>query len=112
WLTWSCFSCRRRHTTWPRDWSSDVCSSDLHTLALTGRPARSTSTTAPSTSLTGMAWGSRAGYRSCCQPSGSRSWRKYPYRYSRPDRKSVVEERAQITVAAVALKWQKDTHEP
>src|SRR6266508_3972824 len=22
-------SSRRRHTTWPRDWSSDVCSSDL-----------------------------------------------------------------------------------
>src|SRR5207253_5589564 len=23
-------SSRRRHTRWPRDWSSDVCSSDLH----------------------------------------------------------------------------------
>src|SRR5439155_1892195 len=23
------FSGRRRHTRWPRDWSSDVCSSDL-----------------------------------------------------------------------------------
>src|SRR5439155_18180821 len=23
------FSNRRRHTSWPRDWSSDVCSSDL-----------------------------------------------------------------------------------
>src|SRR5690625_4531464 len=29
------FSSRRRHTRWPRDWSSDVCSSDLY--ALTGR---------------------------------------------------------------------------
>src|SRR5690625_5703971 len=36
------FSSRRRHTRWPRDWSSDVCSSDLfvsahevgHTLGL------------------------------------------------------------------------------
>src|SRR5215510_16571455 len=28
------FSSRRRHTRWPRDWSSDVCSSDL--LALVG----------------------------------------------------------------------------
>src|SRR5439155_2684559 len=28
------FSSRRRHTRWPRDWSSDVCSSDL----VTGRP--------------------------------------------------------------------------
>src|SRR5690625_1302413 len=24
------FSSRRRHTIWPRDWSSDVCSSDLN----------------------------------------------------------------------------------
>src|SRR5690625_5679594 len=24
-----CFSRRRQHTRWPRDWSSDVCSSDL-----------------------------------------------------------------------------------
>src|SRR5439155_4130963 len=24
------FSGRSRHTIWPRDWSSDVCSSDLH----------------------------------------------------------------------------------
>src|SRR5439155_19226972 len=29
------FSSRRRHTRWPRDWSSDVCSSDL-----VGRPTR------------------------------------------------------------------------
>src|SRR5690625_6554140 len=27
------FSSRRRHTIWPRDWSSDVCSSDLIHLA-------------------------------------------------------------------------------
>src|SRR5437870_13760009 len=26
------FSSRRRHTRWPRDWSSDVCSSDLMTV--------------------------------------------------------------------------------
>src|SRR5690625_7592421 len=26
------FSSRRRHTRWPRDWSSDVCSSDLRTI--------------------------------------------------------------------------------
>src|SRR5690625_2242428 len=29
------FSSRRRHTRWPRDWSSDVCSSDLSTEART-----------------------------------------------------------------------------
>src|SRR5690625_6559129 len=28
------FSSRRRHTRWPRDWSSDVCSSDLEVLRL------------------------------------------------------------------------------
>src|SRR5207253_4418038 len=28
------FSSRRRHTRWPRDWSSDVCSSDLRHLRL------------------------------------------------------------------------------
>src|SRR5690625_5390388 len=27
------FSSRRRHTRWPRDWSSDVCSSDLEEVA-------------------------------------------------------------------------------
>src|SRR5690625_6342634 len=32
------FSSRRRHTSWPRDWSSDVCSSDLF-LALGLVPA-------------------------------------------------------------------------
>src|SRR6266508_5252540 len=30
------FSSRRRHTRWPRDWSSDVCSSDLRTTQSTG----------------------------------------------------------------------------
>src|SRR5215510_12937195 len=29
------FSSRRRHTRWPRDWSSDVCSSDLLRLVFT-----------------------------------------------------------------------------
>src|SRR5215510_8528052 len=28
------FSSRRRHTRWPRDWSSDVCSSDLMFLMI------------------------------------------------------------------------------
>src|SRR5215208_1378968 len=43
-----CFSSRRRHTRWPRDWSSDVCSSDLSRrapgCARSGRraPARDT----------------------------------------------------------------------
>src|SRR5690625_7047173 len=29
WTSCFFFSSRRRHTRWPRDWSSDVCSSDL-----------------------------------------------------------------------------------
>src|SRR5690606_41132425 len=33
------FSSRRRHTRFSRDWSSDVCSSDLH-FASVGRGAR------------------------------------------------------------------------
>src|SRR5215510_5623809 len=28
------FSSRRRHTRWPRDWSSDVCSSDLQSHSI------------------------------------------------------------------------------
>src|SRR5690625_1537925 len=32
------FSSRRRHTRWPRDWSSDVCSSDLVGLVAPGFP--------------------------------------------------------------------------
>src|SRR5690625_6578144 len=39
------FSSRRRHTRWPRDWSSDVCSSDL-----------------------------RSGELEVCEPTGTRSW--------------------------------------
>src|SRR5439155_27244021 len=31
------FSSRRRHTRWPRDWSSDVCSSDLGTREAPGK---------------------------------------------------------------------------
>src|SRR5215510_16411365 len=31
------FSSRRRHTRWPRDWSSDVCSSDLVRARTSGR---------------------------------------------------------------------------
>src|SRR5439155_3073678 len=32
------FSSRRRHTRWPRDWSSDVCSSDLRYYERIPRP--------------------------------------------------------------------------
>src|SRR5690625_8023300 len=33
------FSSRRRHTRWPRDWSSDVCSSDLPLKTMLSRRA-------------------------------------------------------------------------
>src|SRR5215208_4796055 len=39
------FSSRRRHTRWPRDWSSDVCSSDLRWIRLCRRPASLSSET-------------------------------------------------------------------
>src|SRR5690625_4468560 len=38
------FSSRRRHTRWPRDWSSDVCSSDLVGVAHGLRPGPPAST--------------------------------------------------------------------
>src|SRR5207253_5793467 len=37
------FSSRRRHTRWPRDWSSDVCSSDLEMRQLEGGRLSNTS---------------------------------------------------------------------
>src|SRR5690625_7062796 len=50
------FSSRRRHTRWPRDWSSDVCSSDLApadeevaaTSTVTQEATANETTTAPS----------------------------------------------------------------
>src|SRR5439155_6553687 len=38
-------SSRRRHTSWPRDWSSDVCSSDLNLAS--GSAGRETHQIAP-----------------------------------------------------------------
>src|SRR5439155_6123793 len=40
------FSSRRRHTRWPRDWSSDVCSSDL-TFSVSTATASATAATTP-----------------------------------------------------------------
>src|SRR5215208_4594429 len=56
------FSSRRRHTSWPRDWSSDVCSSDL--------PSSSTRTTRPRSATWGAHCRGSAGRR---RPSAS--WR-------------------------------------
>src|SRR5207253_7490147 len=49
------FSSRRRHTRWPRDWSSDVCSSDLASTSPDG------STVERPSSLHGGAASRRAG---------------------------------------------------
>src|SRR5690625_2636887 len=38
------FSSRRRHTRWPRDWSSDVCSSDLPTYKVKPKPSKPATT--------------------------------------------------------------------
>src|SRR5439155_3041348 len=56
------FSSRRRHTRWPRDWSSDVCSSDLIGRAA---PVRISSACAPS------APSLRKRHPSCASPSRS-----------------------------------------
>src|SRR5207253_8628183 len=44
------FSSRRRHTRWPRDWSSDVCSSDLPAQVAAHRPEAAAK---PRTTLSG-----------------------------------------------------------
>src|SRR3712207_9364926 len=49
------FSSRRRHTRYWRDWSSDVCSSDLPTRRPATRWARGCGTSWRSTSLAGGA---------------------------------------------------------
>src|SRR5439155_5951578 len=42
------FSSRRRHTRWPRDWSSDVCSSDLSSTSKCSRSSSSMAVAASS----------------------------------------------------------------
>src|SRR5699024_12129017 len=70
------FSSRRWHTRWPRNWSSDVCSSDLLPLLTRSR------------SLSPNAWGSK--YLIDVGPSGvstsrlgppcsHKSWRQRPH---------------------------------
>src|SRR5439155_17880600 len=45
------FSSRRRHTRWPRDWSSDVCSSDLAPPPVLRTRARMTPAIVPTISV-------------------------------------------------------------
>src|SRR5439155_16809725 len=72
------FSSRRRHTRWPRDWSSDVCSSDLS-------EKRSSSVTRTATAIT--SWILRRTTRSHCRKTWLATrkiiwWKIFPYRSS------------------------------
>src|SRR5437870_6938617 len=55
------FSSRRRHTRWPRDWSSDVCSSDLGKL----KPAPCVPAISVEPAVI-QTWKLPAGGRRCC----------------------------------------------
>src|SRR5437870_10284624 len=50
------FSSRRRHTRWPRDWSSDVCSSDLGWCTRWPRRACPPRSASSASSVTGTTW--------------------------------------------------------
>src|SRR5690625_7926735 len=50
------FSSRRRHTRWPRDWSSDVCSSDLGRQLLRVDGLRIVRLVLPRLKSTSMGW--------------------------------------------------------
>src|SRR5690625_5699653 len=45
------FSSRRRHTRWPRDWISDVCSSDLGAAVWSGTARSPSAVASAATSL-------------------------------------------------------------
>src|SRR5207253_6988899 len=51
------FSSRRRHTRWPRDWSSDVCSSDLFSWQLPHRQENQFTLGTPATARRAIAVG-------------------------------------------------------
>src|SRR5439155_5238297 len=57
------FSSRRRHTRWPRDWSSDVCSSDLADALGAGRAVTAVFRATDEPFLAGSAAFGRADFR-------------------------------------------------
>src|SRR5207253_4804276 len=57
------YSSRRRHTSWPRDWSSDVCSSDLEMAAGVARSTEVTDRTRARVLATGELMGTQIGAR-------------------------------------------------
>src|SRR3712207_9564045 len=91
------FSSRRRHTRYWRDWSSDVCSSDLALVVSPGavsRPVGETTITRAVNTLSAMTGGVRLDKRN-------------EYTNSQIGRAS-CRERVEISVVAVSLKKTKD----
>src|SRR5690606_24777558 len=78
------FSSRRRHTRFSRDWSSDVCSSDLSGSLQSCSTCRSRDCTACvlSTCCIHHTAPSYAGC-SCCSTLGSARRRTHPYRFAK-----------------------------
>src|SRR5207253_7340707 len=82
------FSGRRRHTIWPRDWSSDVCSSDLgrwlapvqyprNVAQLHYGPARVPSRESPEEAIALL---QERGYTACEIDFEGKFWMEYPWR--------------------------------
>src|SRR5437870_9092828 len=59
------FSSRTRHTRWPRDWSSDVCSSDLRPASFRRYHAGSKQAFSSSLPIRSVTAGSEIGRASC-----------------------------------------------
>src|SRR6266508_1218114 len=65
------FSSRRRHTRWPRDWSSDVCSSDLETARRSGFPPAPHSPGPAASQTTSSHQIGSSPVNACCPPGGA-----------------------------------------
>src|SRR5690349_23658995 len=74
------FSSRRRHTRSLRDWSSDVCSSDLRSAPASGATAR--------TGAGGPGW--PAARRCCARPVGGRTARSEEHTSELQSRRDLV----------------------
>src|SRR5690606_40841047 len=91
------FSSRRRHTIFSRDWSSDVCSSDLPAA-----PARSCSGNHPCWTTSPGRTGPRCGGRPAPKPLAS--WPNWSSRTLRSEERRVGKEGS-------ARRWQSDDRE-
>src|SRR5207253_5732758 len=89
------FSSRRRHTRWPRDWSSDVCSSDLRRLGRIDETMTSDRVSSPSPApsrtlarLAPLLWDSRW-KRPISQNETGEGWQRF---YGRSEERRVGKE--------------------